>query len=240
MCFDISINKEPEELEERFDASFQNGTDFEKIYHVSAIDSPSLPVLISDDPSKFRFYNWGLIPHWVKDPGRAEDIRLKTVNARAESIFERPSFRGSIKNKRCLVIADGFFEWREVGGKNFPYYIKLKDNDAFAFAGIWDEWKHKNDLKRSFSIITIEANPLLAKIHNKKKRMPVILEDETKWLERDIDKEEISEMLKSYDQNEMEAYPVRRLITDDVDDNVPEVLEPYEYEELDFQQETLF
>ncbi|MFW6038303.1 MAG: SOS response-associated peptidase [Candidatus Saliniplasma sp.] len=240
MCFNISINKEPEELEERFDASFGRSSDFQRIYHVSALGSPSLPILTSEDPKTFNFYHWGLIPHWVKDPSQAEDIRLKTVNARAESIFDKPSFRDPVKNKRCLVIADGFFEWREVSGKNYPYYIHLKGNEAFAFAGIWDEWRYGNDVKRSFSIITTKANPLMAKIHNKKKRMPVILEDEKRWLEKDIGREEIKDMLEPYDQNEMEAYPVRKLITDDVEDNVPEVLEPYEYKELKFEQETLF
>ncbi len=240
MCFNISINKESKELEERFDASFENNDDFEKIYHVSAVASPSLPVLTSDEPSKFRFYNWGLIPHWVQSREQADDLRLKTVNARAESVFDKPSFREPIKIKRCLVIADGFFEWREVGGKNYPYYIKLKNNDAFAFAGIWDEWRNKNDVTRSFSIITTEANPLLAKIHNKKKRMPVMLEDERRWLEKDLDREEITSMLKPYDQDKMRAYPVRRLITEDVEDDVPEILVPHEYQALKFRQKTLF
>jgi len=240
LCFNISINKEPEELEKRFDASFKEKTDFQKIYHVSAVGSPPLPVLTSEQPTIFNFFHWGLVPFWVKGREKAEDIRLKTVNARAESIFEKPSFREPIKTKRCLVITDGFFEWREVGGKNFPYYIKMKDNDAFAFAGIWDEWRYENDIERSFSIITTKANPLLAKIHNKKKRMPVILEEEKKWLKKDLEKDVIEGMLKPYDQDKMEAYPVRRLITEDVDDNVPEVIQPYEYKELKFQQKTLF
>lgn len=240
MCFNISINKEAEELEERFDATFEKRGDFEKVYHVSAADWPSLPVLTSDDSIKFRFYNWGLIPNWVRDPKRADDIRLKTVNARAETIFDKPSFKGPIENKRCLVVADGFFEWREVGDKNYPYYISLKDNEAFAFAGIWDEWEYDNQVKRSFSIITTEANPLLAKIHNKKKRMPVILKDEKRWLKKDLEREEIEDMLKPFDEEKMKTHPIRRLITTQEDDNVPEVLEPYEYRGLKFQQETLF
>lgn len=240
LCFNISINKEPEELEERFDASFDKGIDFQRVYHVSALDSPSLPVLTADNPKRFQFFRWGLVPHWVKDKEQAEDIRLKTVNARAETIHEKPSYREPIKNTRCLVVADGFFEWREVGGKNYPYYIKLKNDEAFAFAGIWDRWDLDPDY-RSFSIITTEANPLLAKIHNKKKRMPVILTDENRWLEKDIGREDIDEMLKPYDEEKMEAYPIRRLITQkELNDNVPEVLEPYHYRELDFEQKTLF
>ncbi len=240
MCFNISINKEPEELEKRFDASFEHGVDFQKIYHISALDSPSLPIINADEPNKFQFYRWGLVPYWVKGKNQAKDIRLNTVNARAETIYDKRSYSGPIMNNRCLVIADGFFEWRMVDGKNYPYYIKLKDGDAFAFAGIWDEWKGTGSY-RSFSIITTKANPLLAKIHNKKKRMPVILNDEKRWLAEGIGKEEINKMLKPYDQEHMEAYPVRNLITQKgVDDNVPEILKPYEYERLNFQQETLF
>ncbi len=240
MCFNISINKEPEELEERFDAEFDKGTDFEKIYHISALDSPALPIINTEEPNRFDLYNWGLIPNWIKSSEQAEDMRLKTVNARAESVFEKPSFKGPIRDKRCLVVADGFFEWRGVGSKNYPYYIKLKDNSAFAFAGLWDVWKYKDNVEHTFSIITTEANPLLAKIHNKKKRMPVILEDEKRWLKPDLEQEEIEAMMKLYDQEKMEAYPVRRLITGDVDDNVPEILEPYDYKELKFQQKKLF
>lgn len=232
MCFNYSINKEPEYLENRFDAKFGQG--FEKIYHVSAFEKPSLPVITDEKPDKFSFLHWGLVPFWVKGLDQAEDIRMKTGNARAETLFEKPSYRVPIRKKRCLVVADGFFEWREYNGKNYPYYIRMEDKDAFAIAGIWDDWKDKKSGSelRTFSLITTDANPLLEKIHNKKKRMPAIItkEDEKRWLELDIGKEDIKSMLKPYEGKNLEAYPINRLITKkDASSNVPEVLEKESY-----------
>ncbi len=240
MCFNYSLNKDPDYIENRFHV--RTGEDLEPFYHRSAVDAPFMPVISDEKKEELSMYKWGLIPHWVKDEDQADNIRKGTVNARSETIFEKPSFRNPIRKRRCLVIADGFFEWREVGGRNYPYYIKLKDYEAFAFAGIWDSGSYPNSPK-TFSIITTEANPLLAKIHNKKKRMPVILEreDEVRWLKPGLDEDEIVELMGQYDQDKMEAYPVRRLITQrGVDDDVPEVIEPYEYSELNFEQETLF
>lgn len=245
MCYNYSINKESRQLEERFNADFEDENEFSRVYHVSAFDDPSLPVITNENPDRFTFLQWGLIPFWVKDEEKADEIKDMTGNARAESIFEKPSFKRPIREKRCLVPADGFFEWREVKGRNYPHYIKMKDGSAFAFAGIWDEWRNDSTerTKRTFSIITTEANPLLEKVHNKKKRMPVILkrEDEERWLADGIERDEIDSMLVSYEEDEMEAYPIRRLITkDNVDDNVPEVLEKYGYPELEYEQEELF
>jgi putative SOS response-associated peptidase YedK len=190
--------------------------------------------------------NWGLIPFWVKDLKTAEDIRLKTFNARSETIFEKPSFRTSIKNKRCLVIADGFFEWRLVKGKNYPYYIQWAEGGAFAMAGLWDEWTNKETDEKlpTFSIITTKANPLLEKIHNKKKRMPAILRrgDEWRWLESDLGKEDVFSMLSPIDDSLLDAHTVSRLVSNrrTRKTNVEEVIKPHEYEELRSEQTKLF
>ncbi|MGM0509651.1 MAG: SOS response-associated peptidase [Thermoplasmatota archaeon] len=235
MCFNYSINKDPEYLERRFDVKFMD--DFDKVYHTSAFENPSLPVITDKKPGRFSFLGWGLVPYWTKGKEQAEDIRMKTGNARADTLFQKPSFRVPIKKRRCLVIADGFFEWREVKGRNYPYYIKMKDDDAFAFAGIWDEWSDKKagDKLRTFSLITTEANPLLEKVHNKKKRMPAILRraDEKRWLRDGMSEEDIASLLKPYEEKELVAYPIKRLITKKgIDANTPEVLEKYDYDEL--------
>ncbi len=244
MCFNYSINKDSDHIQDRFDAEFDKTDQFERIYHVSAFDAPPLPVINNKSPDKIKFFEWGLIPFWVKNSDQAEDIRTKTMNARSETLFEKPSFREPIRKRRCLVIMDGFFEWREVGGRNFPHYIKMKDDSAFAVAGIWDAWNDKKteDIRNTYSVITTEANPLLEKIHNKKKRMPAILrrDDEKRWLSKDIGQDEIESMLEPYPEGELEAYPIKRMITKDVDENVPELLEPYEYDELKFEQKKLF
>jgi len=232
MCFHVSLSRDRESIENRFNASFLNPS-FEIIYHVSAFSFPKLPVISNEDPSKIQFFSWGLIPLWVKDSASAFKIREQTLNAKAETISVKPSFRHSIKTKRCLVLADGFFEWHHLKNQAFPYYIQLKDHPLFAIAGIWDAWTNKetNDTVKTFSVITTQANPLLAEIHNTKKRMPVILHpaDEKKWLS-DIPLEQALGLLTPYDEKKMEAHTVSKLITTrGVPTNVAEVMRPYRY-----------
>ena len=233
MCFHISLSKDPKSIEKRFDASFLDPI-FDRIFHVSAFSYPRLPVISNDDPSKIQLFTWGLIPLWVKDGDAARKIREQTLNAKAETVTVKPAFRHSIKAKRCLVLADGFYEWQHVKNQTFPYYIRLKDHQSFAFAGIWDAWKNEEtkETLKTFSIITTQANPLLAVIHNTKKRMPVILrpEDERKWL-GDIPLEEAVSLLAPYDEKDMEAHTVSKLITTrGMPTNVPEVMKPFSYE----------
>jgi putative SOS response-associated peptidase YedK len=178
------------------------------------------------------------VPFWIKDESAAERIRTKTLNAKAETIHRKPSFRASIMTKRCLVLVDGFYEWREEGEKKYPYYIHLVNNDAFALAGIWDKWLNTNtgEVKSTFAIITTRANPLLERIHNTRKRMPVILkrEDENKYLEKDLSASEIDAFLQPYDDKEMQAHTVSRLIsTKRANTNVPEAMREFKYDELD-------
>ena len=232
MCFHISLSKDRKTIERRFDASFVDHI-FERIFHVSAFSYPKLPVISNNDPSKIQIFSWGLIPLWVKDEEGAIKIREQTLNAKAETVTVKPSFRHSIKTKRCLVLADGFYEWQHVKKQTFPYYIHLKGHQLFAFAGIWDAWinKETKETLKTFSIITTQANPLLAEIHNTKRRMPVILrpEDERRWLS-DIPLDEALGLLASYDEKAMEAHTVSKLITTrGVSTNVPEVMSPFRY-----------
>lgn len=140
---------------------------------------------------------WGLIPFWEKTAEKANEIRKLTYNAKADTVFEKPSFREPIKKHRCLVPSTGFFEWHHNSdGTKMPYFIRLKDGDIFSMAGIYDEWRNPETGKilRTFSILTTEANQLLAKMHNAKKRMPVILSAANKlyWLQPNLSKEEDS------------------------------------------------
>jgi putative SOS response-associated peptidase YedK len=167
----------------------------------------------------------------------AGEMRLKTMNARAESIYEKPSFRHAAEQKHCLILADGFFEWQEYQGKNYPYYIRLKDHDPFAMAGLWDNWvdKETSEELRTYTVITTKANPLMEKIHNKKKRMPVILrrDNEEDWIRASLKKVSAQAFLTPYDEHEMEVFTISRLITSKQrNPNVPEVLLPFMYPEL--------
>jgi len=196
-----------------------------------------MPVITDENPEQVALLQWGLIPGWVKEAESALSIKKYGLNARCETIFEKPMFRHSIRSKRCLVLVSGFFEWRHYNSERYPYYIRLKDNEPFALAGIWDVWhnhKNKQDVS-SFSIITTTANPLMAKIHNTEMRMPVILkrQDEKTWLDRSLTEPEIESYLTPYDQGEIEAYPIDRGVAKvGFNTNDPAILDKKEYPEL--------
>lgn len=214
MCYNISITPKTPDLQVRFGATFANLEFFESVYSANAFSFPELPVISNEDKEHIQYYRWGLIPYWVKDVSSSHTIRQQTLNARAETISEKPSFRHSIRSKRCLILADGFFEWRHEKKVTYPYYIRLTDHSAFAIAGIWDTWTNPETGKavRTCSMITTAANSLLEKVHNTKKRMPVILkkEYEDRWLDDIQDIEQIRSMLLPYEADEMEAYTVQK------------------------------
>ena len=180
-------------------------------YHVNAFNFPKCPIITSSD--QIQAFNWGLIPFWVKTEENAEEIKRMTLNARADTIFEKPSFREPIMKKRCIVPSTGYFEWRHEGSKKIPYYIYLKNEEIFSMAGIYDTWLDKSTgvEHTTFSIITTDTNPLTNYIHNTKHRMPAILskEDEEKWLETALSKSEIASFLKPYDAELMDAYVIK-------------------------------
>lgn len=179
-------------------------------YHVSAFNFPKYPIITRSD--EVQVFNWGLIPFWVKTEEDAGEIRKMTLNARADTIFEKPSFREPILRKRCIVPSTGYFEWRHEGGKKIPYFIFLKDEDIFSMAGIYDTYLDKETgmEHNTFSIITTGTNPLTDYIHNTKHRMPAILarEDEETWLNPSLSKPEIASLLKPFDAEKMDAYEI--------------------------------
>jgi putative SOS response-associated peptidase YedK len=174
-----------------------------------------------EEKSKLEMFHWGLIPSWAKDPA----IGNKMINARAETVSEKPSFRSAFKKRRCLILADGFYEWQKTDNGKQPYHIKMQDDSPFAFAGLWEVWDKYGEEIRSGTIITTDANDLMNEIHH---RMPVILhpEDYGLWLDLDFDeKEALTALLKPYPSDAMEAYPVSRRVNKPAN-NEPSVLEP--------------
>lgn len=164
-----------------------------------------VPIVLSGSPNRVVQMRWGLVPFWAKDPR----IGNKLINARAEGLSKKPAFRASVKRRRCLVPATGFYEWKREGSGKTPYYVHLKNVDFFAFAGLWDTWKDTdgNDLL-TFTIVTTTPNGMMSRIHN---RMPVILrrEDEALWLEhRPLEEDERDRLLKPYPARPMAAYEV--------------------------------
>jgi len=169
-------------------------------------------------------YRWGLVPHWAKDPA----IGNRLINARAETLNEKPSFRLSFRKRRCLVLADGFFEWRKEGKYKIPFYVRMKEGRPFAMAGLWDIWQSDSgDTLRSCTIITTEANGIVAPIHD---RMPVILDPArySLWLSGP-DAASPGELhpffLGPYSASEMEAYAVSALVNTPANDS-PECVAP--------------
>ena len=188
--------------------------------HYNAAPSQHLPVITNTQPDTVQFFSWGLQPFWAKD-GKAVK---RSINARAETLTEKSSFRNLLKTKRCLVPADGFFEWQANPQGKVPYRILLKDEDTFSFAGLWDEWLDKStgELLHTYTIITTEANDLVKPIHD---RMPVILSPEAEelWLDANESQEELLSLLHPFDADKMKAYPVSPLVNS-AQNNVPEVI----------------
>ena len=236
MCYHYAI-PELALLEKQFRVPRALSMTFPQTYHVSGFTQPKLPVITNESPPQIRLFHWGLIPFWVKDHKTADQIRRRTINARAETIHQKPSFRHLINRKRCLVLANGFFEWRHFHGQKYPYYIQLKSHRPFAFAGLWDQWTDSVIARPTdtFTIITIHANSLLAEIHNQRKRMPVILhqKDEKHWINPTLPTPKIDALLTPFESTLMEAHPVSKLITTrSSNTNSPQVIAPVEYENL--------
>jgi putative SOS response-associated peptidase YedK len=170
--------------------------------------SQSMPVVVRNSPNRLVEMQWGLIPSWSKEP-RAQ---FSTINARAETITKSPVFRGPFKSRRCLVPASGFYEWQRTERGKQPFCIRLKGEELFAFAGLYDIWQDaEGNQLYSYAVITTTPNDLVASIHN---RMPVILrqEDEGAWLDKESDPAQLLALLTAYPADKMEAYPVSRAL----------------------------
>ncbi len=158
--------------------------------------------------------SWGLVPHWVRGHDQAAKIRNKTLNARSETIFEKASFREAINERRCIIPANAYFEWHHhSNGTKEKFEISMKDREIFSLAGVWDEWigPETGVLFRSFSLITCDANPLLVKVHNSKKRMPIILprEKEEFWLQPELSLCDTKSLMLPFDEKRMLALPAK-------------------------------
>lgn len=188
MCFHSKQSKSAQELQNRFKAKFENAESYKpNIYN--GFQHPKTPIITNQNTDKIQLFNWGLIPAWAKD----DTIKKNTLNARSETISEKPAFRNSLSN-RCLVLADAFYEWQwldEKGKQKQKFEITLPDNEPFAFAGLWSEWVDKTtgEIIKTYTILTMEANDLMSEIHNTKKRMPIILSPDTEinWLQGDTE-----------------------------------------------------
>jgi len=184
--------------------------------------SQSVPAILNQAPRQLQLVRWGLIPSWAKDPA----IGYRMINARAETLAAKPAFRRPLQRQRCLIPADGFYEWQRLGSRKIPHWITLASKEVFAFAGLWDNWTDPktNTAMTSCTIITTTPNELLASIHD---RMPVILprESEATWLSETLNSEQACALLKPYAATRMKASPISTLVNSPSNDT-PRVLEP--------------
>jgi putative SOS response-associated peptidase YedK len=221
MCGRFTLTVNPEETQETF-SSFNFPQKFAPRFNIA----PTQPVMAipNDDQNTADFFVWGLIPMWAKDPS----IGNKLINARGETLEEKPAFRGSLKYKRCLILADGFYEWKATPGKKVktPFFIHMKDRKPFAFAGLWDSWNSPDgSLVKSCTIITTEPNELTGIIHN---RMPVILHprDYARWLDPSPQTpDQLKPLIKPFPADLMDAYPVSTLVNTPAND-IPDLVVP--------------
>jgi len=207
VCYTIEINLTREQLVKRFNAAIDPGTPFRKGQRINAFSLPDCPIICANNPSNIQLYTWGLIPAWSKNLQYANEIRMKTFNAKSESLTTKASFRHLLKENKCLVLTNGFYEWQARGKEKQPFFITIKDTEGVALAGLHDSWENRDtgEIFNTFTIITAEANPLMAKIHNTKKRMPVILNEieERAWIDPDLSTEKSLSYLKPFDEKLM-------------------------------------
>lgn len=239
MCFHKSLAVTAPELEERFNATVPESTDLKPVYHANAYQLPHWPILTHQNPDRFEMMSWGLIPHWAKTSTNAADLRNVTINARSETIYEKPSFRSAARaGNRCLIPVTGFFEWHTEGRAKYPFYITPTDRKIISIAGLWDEWADPDtgEVTRTYTLLTTDANPLLAAIHNSKKRMPCLLTpgDEQQWLHDELTEEQALTLLADqYADKNLHSYSISKRVTSRSEPtDVPAVLAPYTYPEL--------
>lgn len=209
MCGRFTLTVSPEDLQAAF-PNFHIPVDLPPSYNIAP--SQPIPIIPNDGENRLDFYHWGLIPSWTK----VEKLgKFNLINARSETAAEKPSFKNSLKRRRCLILADGFYEWsKSTSGKGkTPYYFTMKDQKPFAFAGLWEIWNSpEGDPLKSACILTTTPNELVKPIHD---RMPVILasEDHDTWLDPVENKAEVFQpLLRSFPAELMQTYPVSTFV----------------------------
>jgi putative SOS response-associated peptidase YedK len=223
MCGRFTNKAKPEQIKSEFKVGNKNPNLYAPRFNIA----PSQMIDVVFEPESERILSqlkWGLIPSWAKDP----DIGNRMINARAETLADKPSFREAFKKRRCIIPASGFYEWhKQIKGAKQPYYFYLKDKDLFGFAGLWESWidKTTGEELETCTIITTEANDVLKPVHE---RMPVILKAESydEWLDAKVkDTDKLQKLLVPYSAKEMDSHPVSRSVNIP-DSNSEELIKP--------------
>lgn len=216
MCGRFGLYLAPDDLEERFDGTIE--FDYEPRYNI-APEGSGTAVVTNEAPDEIDQLRWGLRPEWVDEP----DDWPHPINARAETVAEKRSFRDAFEHRRCLVPANNFYEWTGRRGRRIPYSIGVGDQETFSMAGLWASWSENGSSVRSFTIITTAANEVVGELHD---RMPVILDrdEERRWLGAD-DPDELQSLLDPFPDDRTERYEVSTKVNNPANDG-PELIEP--------------
>ena len=252
MCFTVAIvrhntlltiEKYYDYLEKQDQLTAPDIPEFPDYFFVSGFAHPHLPVI---HEKGFSMYQWGLVPSWTRNEADAREIRTKTLNAVGETLFEKPSFRKPALSQRCILPVSGFYEYRDFNGVKYPYYIFSADNQGFLLGGVYDTWINAatGESSRSFSIVTTQANSLMEKIHNLKRRMPLILPPKHSklWINSNTDLQQVKSLIQPCEPRLMEAYTISRSANNArLNRNLPEIMKEVKYPELEgFVENTLF
>ncbi len=243
MCFATSAVIKSALVKKEFNATI-HATDFPaasiaqsgdidlNMYHINGFAHPKIPIITNAQPHLVQGFSWGLIPAWAKDETNANELRNLTLNAKLETIFEKPAFKDAALTNRCIVLVSGFFEWKTVGKDKVPHYIYCPDLPIMPLAGIYAAWQNPvtKQTENTVSILTTTANALMAEIHNTKQRMPVILPKQqvNNWLNSATTANIAQQICKPFAADQMQAYEISKLISaKNQDTNVAAVLSPF-------------
>lgn len=238
MCGRSSLTKTEKEIETRFGATFYSEEleRYNPLPNYNVAPTHMMPVLLSKDPSVLRIFRWGLIPFWAKEAS----VGYKMINARAETLTEKTSYRNLLSSHRCLVPVDGFYEWKKFNNKKVPYRVVCPGEDIYAVCGLWDKW---NDIRTgeqiyTYTIITVPANEKMSFLHD---RMPVILQRSMEhiWLDESLPVQDVLSLLKPCENDMIAFYRVSEQVNN-VRINSPELIEPCDEDLPAGQQGVLF
>ena len=219
MCGRYSLHHRSERIVERFNL---DGVLFEHEPRFNVAPGQIIPAIISREGKTLAGFKWGLVPHWAANPS----IGNRMINTRAETLLQKPAFRETLERRRCLIPADGFYEWRKLPSGKQPVYIRREDGNLFAFAGLWEKWIGPDGQPLfTASIVTVRPNRIVSEVHD---RMPAMLDQdhETQWLDwQRRGPEEILSLLRPYDDDLLEAFEVSRSVNR-VENDSPELIMP--------------
>ncbi len=216
MCFTVSIFASTHTIETEVGAVFDSAEEYQPYVYVTGFVFPRLPFITNKNPGSIEFAEWGLIPRWTKDEAAACDLRKMTLNARCETVYEKPSFRDAVTKRRGLLPVQGFIEWQHEGNTKLPHLVRMQNKKLFTLGCIWEDWinKEHGEVHRTFSIVTTQANMLMSRVHNQKQRMPVIIQpsDREAWLHAE-DREIIEPLFRPLEDGVLEAFQVTREVS---------------------------